>query len=129
MTPLQVIYEDLPANLCAIRDRVELLELESLQGSEQAAAHTNEKKEVEIISGKNSGVSQESSAPIAKALEDASKAVDSRGVWRGPKPFPRTRRRPLVEGLQRDFNVLEKELLKFISEQVGHLFTNLLALI
>ena len=114
--------------MCAIRDRVELLELESLQGSEQAAAHTNEKQEVEIISGENSGVSQESGAPIARTLEDASKAVDSRGVWRGPKPFSRTRRRPLVEGLQRDFNVLEKELLKFISEQVGRLFTNLLAL-
>lgn len=128
MTSLQVIYEDLPANLCAIRDRVELLELESLQGSEQAAAHTNEKQEVEIVSGENSGVSQESGAPSGRTLEDASKAVDSRGVWRGPKPFSRTRRRPLVEGLQRDFNVLEKELLKFISEQVGRLFTNLLAL-
>lgn len=113
--------------MCAIRDRVEL-ESESVQPSEHAAAHMNN-KEVETISEDNSGVSQESCAPIAKALDDASKAVDSHGAWRGPEPFPRTRRRPLVEGLQRDFNVLEKELLKFISEQVGRLtsISNLLA--
>ncbi|KAG0631523.1 hypothetical protein M758_1G260500 [Ceratodon purpureus] len=91
----EVIYEDLPANLCAIRDRVELLESSILQN------------------GRN-GVNEEKTINKQDLHEDVSKKDEARSRRRDP---PRIRKRPLVAGLQRDFNILEKELLKFIAEK------------
>jgi hypothetical protein len=84
--------------LCAIRDRVELLEFNSLQNGRTA---TNEPKKIDKQKLRE---------------EDASKEDETRS---GRKDSPLIPKRPLIVGLQRDFNILEQELLKYISEKVS----------
>ena len=95
---LQVIYEDLPANLCAIRDRVELLESNILRNSR---SFTSEPKKFDKQELREEDTVKEDEAESGRR--------DS------PKRIPK---RPLVVGLQRNFNILEQELLKFIAEKV-----------
>lgn len=109
---VQVIYEDLPANLCAIRDRVELLESNTSQDSRNGTNEPENTDNQELPDPKEPG-----SIP----LEDASKEDDKpvRKMTSSRRVSPRIRKKPLVAGLQRDFNILERELLKFIAEQVS----------
>jgi hypothetical protein len=108
----EVIYEDLPANLCAIRDRVELLECTTL---EENRSRTDEP----VHSDKEKLPEPRDTSPISGAisLEKASKKEEKPELKSSRKGSPRIRRRSVVAGLQRDFNILERELLKFIAEQ------------
>ncbi|KAK1309702.1 hypothetical protein QJS10_CPA08g00691 [Acorus calamus] len=87
----EVIYEDLPSNLCAIRDFVE--ERESLY-SKQSVGDDSQPINTET------GVEKRSPAQEASGLH-------------APNP---SRQRPKVPGLQRDIEVLKTELLTFISK-------------
>ncbi|GLT97423.1 hypothetical protein SLE2022_149900 [Rubroshorea leprosula] len=94
----EVIYEDLPSNLCAIRDYVEkkqtkssLEAYEHRQYSEQAAS---------------SGSNSDGDISYSNAIKLATDSTNSNS----------SRQRPRVPGLQRDMEVLKAELLKFISE-------------
>ncbi|XP_073150472.1 uncharacterized protein [Henckelia pumila] len=92
----EVIYEDLPSNLCAIRNYVEKKEVrQDQEGSnhdgkieEQTTSPSNESSYVNAIPTK---------------LSDCSSASSSR-------------QRSKILGLQTDIEVLKSELLKFISE-------------
>ncbi|KAL3689399.1 hypothetical protein R1sor_015708 [Riccia sorocarpa] len=79
----EVIYEDLPANLCAIRDRVEYLKQE-FQNTE-------------------------ATPPQPEVEEHPEKTTEQR-----PRPVQKASKRLRVAGLQKDFRVLERELLGFI---------------
>ncbi|KAL2631523.1 hypothetical protein R1flu_016209 [Riccia fluitans] len=81
----EVIYEDLPANLCAIRDRVE-----------------NLKSETENI---------QATPPQPEDEEQIEKTLERR-----PSLVPKGGKRLRVAGLQKDFRVLERELLGFIQK-------------
>lgn len=104
----------MPANLCAIRDRVELLESSILQDSESGMNEPGNIDNQELPDPK-----EYSMTPGSISLENASKEDDKPKARSGRRASPRIRRRPLVAGLQRDFNILERELLKFIAEQVS----------
>ncbi|KAK8644541.1 hypothetical protein V6N13_123845 [Hibiscus sabdariffa] len=93
----EVIYEDLPSNLCAIRDYVEKRE----------AGNSLETQEDRQLSGQqtsSSGTGNET-AYTDTAEQDVSSST----------AIP-LRQRPRVPGLQRDIEVLKTELQKFISE-------------
>lgn len=92
----QVIYEDLPSNLCAIRDYVE--NLKATQSSEVCEQNTNSGQQI-ISSG--SGV------------DDGYSSVDD---FSGCNAQSSSHQRSRVPGLQRDIEVLKSELLKFIAE-------------
>ncbi|KAK1300796.1 hypothetical protein QJS10_CPB13g01205 [Acorus calamus] len=87
----EVIYEDLPSNLCAIRDFVE--ERESLYSKQSVGDDTQ---------------------PIntETGVEKRSLAQEASG-FHAPNP---SRQRPKVPGLQRDIEVLKTELLTYISK-------------
>ncbi|XP_010243863.1 PREDICTED: uncharacterized protein LOC104587826 [Nelumbo nucifera] len=87
----EVIYEDLPSNLCAIRDFVEKQMAPNLEEE-----HTEGQV---ILSGNNKDVD------YGKKPEQVS--------FSSQNPL---RQRPRVPGLQRDVEVLKAELLTFISE-------------
>lgn len=87
---LQVIYEDLPSNLCAIRDYMEKRENEN----NQEAVSNDSCDEGEKASSFKS-------SPEAKDYDSVSSS---------------NRQRPKVPGLQRNIEVLKSELLNFISE-------------
>ncbi|KAG8642405.1 hypothetical protein MANES_12G083900v8 [Manihot esculenta] len=92
----EVIYKDLPSNLCAIRDYIEKREdSNSLEINE--LAHCSKE-----LHSPNGNVHSDSSMKTMK--------VDDFNKPNSPK------QRPRVPGLQRDIEVLKSELLKFISE-------------
>nr|GME09242.1 Polyketide cyclase [Ipomoea batatas] len=92
----EVIYEDLPSNLCAIRDYIETLETENAQKTQEYVTYG----EAEITPDKD--LSADSISPD----EENSDSVNSDSH----------RQRPKVPGLQRDIEILRAELLAFISE-------------
>ncbi|XP_058006053.1 uncharacterized protein LOC110669488 isoform X2 [Hevea brasiliensis] len=93
---LQVIYEDLPSNLCAIRDYIERREdTNSVEMNEP----TQYSKELDPSNGMGD---TEYSKKIVKVID-----------LNNPNS---QRQRPRVPGLQRNIEVLKSELLKFISE-------------
>ncbi|XVE83428.1 hypothetical protein DITRI_Ditri16bG0088000 [Diplodiscus trichospermus] len=93
----EVIYEDLPSNLCAIRDYVEKRE-------EQISLETHENQQCSGQSTSSSSNSNETGYG-----DSAEKDLDATSA-------SSLRQRPRVPGLQRDIEVLKTELLKFISE-------------
>ncbi|XVF58880.1 hypothetical protein PTKIN_Ptkin07bG0101600 [Pterospermum kingtungense] len=92
----EVIYEDLPSNLCAIRDYVEKREA-------QISLETHEDRQ---LYGQQTS---SSSSDSETGYSDREKGLDSTSTTS-------LRQRPRVPGLQRDIEVLKTELLKFISE-------------
>ncbi|KAL1196324.1 hypothetical protein V5N11_005467 [Cardamine amara subsp. amara] len=88
----EVIYEDLPSNLCAIRDYIEKrgekssdpCKLETCQASEETCS--------------------------------SSRATSVEAVYSNYDGTDQTKQRPRIPGLQRDIEVLKSEILKFISE-------------
>jgi hypothetical protein len=112
----QVIYEDLPANLCAIRDRVELGEQQSPQDLDYLAQLG---KEIGMEnSSKGDTISQgDHSVTTSKPVKGARSKVKSAPLTQNLQSLSGGRRRPLVSGLQQDIKVLDRELLKFISEK------------
>ncbi|KAL5555156.1 hypothetical protein UlMin_037392 [Ulmus minor] len=92
----EVIYEDLPSNLCAIRDYVEKRNVNhSLVECAQQMYFAEQASSV-IDSEDDFG-----------SLTDQDSDSGNQGL---------SRQRPRVPGLQRDIEVLKSELLKFISE-------------
>ncbi|XP_068319970.1 uncharacterized protein [Pyrus communis] len=94
----EVIYEDLPSNLCTIRDYVEKGE----------AAHSSKASDENIYTEEetascSTGHDDEKSNATVDQISDTDAQNSSR-------------KRPRVPGLQRDIEVLKSELLKFISE-------------
>ncbi|KAL8034621.1 hypothetical protein ABFX02_12G040200 [Erythranthe guttata] len=87
----EVIYEDLPSNLCAIRDYMEKREIENRQDNDSCAADKDT-----------------ASSKSANSL--STEAKDSYCVSSSSK------QRPKVPGLQRDIEILKSELVNFISE-------------
>lgn len=91
--PFQVIYEDLPSNLCAIRDYVEKAEAERGNSTVHSDAPTNP-----------------DTVPLCytegRQSEQASVQCSSTS----------TRQRPKVPGLQKDIEVLKSELGSFIAK-------------
>ncbi|XP_039031850.1 uncharacterized protein LOC120166681 [Hibiscus syriacus] len=93
----EVIYEDLPSNLCAIRDCVEKREAET----------SLETQEDRLLSGQ-----QTSSSSNGNETECSDTAHSDAGSSNANS----LRQRPRVPGLQRDIEVLKTELQNFISE-------------
>ncbi|XP_020260050.1 uncharacterized protein LOC109836542 isoform X3 [Asparagus officinalis] len=90
---LQVIYEDLPSNLCAIRDFVEKREAsmtDSLIIPDEPIPFTDNNAHISVI----------------RPVEEVSSSP----------PSTTSKHRPKVPGLQRDFEVLKAELQAYISE-------------
>ncbi|XP_060214802.1 uncharacterized protein LOC132641741 isoform X2 [Lycium barbarum] len=93
----EVIYEDLPSNLCAIRDYIEKRETE---------------KPLEKF---NHDLCREAS--VSSSIKDSSVYYDRpAGQNSESSSLYSPRQRPKVRGLQRDIEVLKVELLAFISE-------------
>ncbi|MCD7454779.1 hypothetical protein HAX54_026073 [Datura stramonium] len=93
----EVIYEDLPSNLCAIRDYIEKRETEKL------------------LKKFNHGVFREAS--VSSSIKDSSVYYDRpAGENSDSSSLCSPRKRPKVPGLQRDIEILKAELLAFISE-------------
>ncbi|TYK02433.1 Polyketide_cyc domain-containing protein [Cucumis melo var. makuwa] len=92
----EVVYEDLPSNLCAIRDSIEK---RGLKNSFEVLYQGNlEEKSVPRQCNQSNG--------YMTTVEGVS-AINGRASFRP---------RPKVPGLQRDIEVLKAEVLKFISE-------------
>lgn len=92
----EVIYEDLPSNLCAIRDYIEKRESNNSSETEE---HGQYSKELDSSRG--------------DSYHEHSMAVQQVSDVSNPNSL---KQRPRVPGLQRDIDVLKSELLKFISE-------------
>ncbi|KAF9681840.1 hypothetical protein SADUNF_Sadunf05G0044400 [Salix dunnii] len=92
----EVIYEDLPSNLCAIRDYIEKREPNNSSDTEE---HGQYSKELDSSTGDRH---YKHSMAVQK-VSDINK----------PNSL---KQRPRVPGLQQDIEVLKSELLKFISE-------------
>lgn len=90
----QVIYEDLPANLCAIRDRAELHGKQSIQTMDDIVTQT---------ALRNASANQ-----IQPNSQDRPNTM---GNAKGTR-----KRRPSVPGLQRSYEVLQRELTSFIAD-------------
>ncbi|XP_043720591.1 uncharacterized protein LOC122668093 isoform X2 [Telopea speciosissima] len=96
----EVIYEDLPSNLCAIRDFIENQEGEnSVETSDTGKCSWGQ-----MTPPSNDNYDTE--ANCRKSMERVSKINDSSSL----------RQRPRVPGLQRDIEILKAELLTFISK-------------
>ncbi|XVF14744.1 hypothetical protein REPUB_Repub09cG0087900 [Reevesia pubescens] len=93
----EVIYEDLPSNLCAIRDYVEKREA-------QISMETHENRQLSGQQTSSSNDDNETDCSDTDEQDFDSTSSSSLG------------QRPRVPGLQRDIEVLKTELLKFISE-------------
>nr|XP_027099921.1 uncharacterized protein LOC113719094 isoform X1 [Coffea arabica] len=93
----EVIYEDLPSNLCAIRDYIETKVAENTSKAFDYSAYTNE-----LFASSSNENSASYDEPANQNL--SSTASDS------------SRQRPKVPGLQRDIEVLKSELFTFIAE-------------
>lgn len=96
---VQVIYEDLPSNLCAIRDFAEKREAVGLN-SVVTSGHVKY-PDGEIVSSDSDAQGNQNEPPKQVFSVDRSKP---------------TGQRPKVPGLQRDTEVLKSELLGFISK-------------
>ncbi|RVX21281.1 hypothetical protein CK203_002156 [Vitis vinifera] len=94
----QVIYEDLPSNLCAIRDYIEKREASNSLETSDYVRYSEE----QFISSSN-----------GRDVDYHPKPADEVSDVSGPNPL---RQRPRVPGLQRNIEVLKAELLKFILE-------------
>lgn len=92
----QVIYEDLPSNLCAIRDYVE----------NQKASQSSEVCEQPTNSGQQNITS-------ASVDDNSSSSADD---FSDCNVQSSSNQRSRVPGLQRDIEVLKSELLKFVAE-------------
>ncbi|XP_052188806.1 uncharacterized protein LOC127799110 isoform X2 [Diospyros lotus] len=93
----EVIYKDLPSNLCAIRDYIENREV---QTSEETSTHVL--------------CTEEGIASSSDSIHtDRNMRIGQGADFNGPQP---SRQRPRVPGLQRDIEVLKAELQAFISE-------------
>lgn len=92
----EVIYEDLPSNLCAIRDYVE--NQKASQFLEVCEQNTNSGQQI-ILSGSGDDNNSSSADDISDCNVQSSSNQRSR-----------------VPGLQRDIEVLKSELLKFVAE-------------
>ncbi|MBA0614449.1 hypothetical protein Godav_014746 [Gossypium davidsonii] len=92
----EVIYEDLPSNLCAIRDYVEKREA-------KISLETQENRQ---LYGQQSSSSNGNETAYSDTGEEDEGSNSANSL----------RQRPRVPGLQRDVEVLKTELLKFISE-------------
>ncbi|CAE6092073.1 unnamed protein product [Arabidopsis arenosa] len=88
----EVIYEDLPSNLCAIRDYIEK---RGEKSSESCKLETCE-------------VSEETCS--------SSRATTVETLYNNDDGSDQTKQRRRIPGLQRDIEVLKSEILKFISE-------------
>ncbi|XP_040378572.1 uncharacterized protein LOC102700516 [Oryza brachyantha] len=89
----EVIYEDLPSNLCAIRDYIEKAEAESGNSTTSSCVATNSDTiSVDYAEGRQS--------------EQASSSCSSSPA----------KQRPKVPGLQKDIEVLKSELERFIAK-------------
>ncbi|XP_071689912.1 uncharacterized protein [Rutidosis leptorrhynchoides] len=95
----EVIYEDLPSNLCAIRDYIEKKKSENSVEVQNDALNT----------GDNNTRSDLSS------ISDVGDEGPSKQSSKGDNAKP-CRRKQRVVGLHKDIEVLKTELLKFISE-------------
>lgn len=93
----EVIYEDLPSNLCAIRDYIE--------NRDATAADSETISESGLSSEQTASPSMDESTCVSATTEDISNYDDDLSS-----------QRPRVPGLQRDIEVLKAELVKFISE-------------
>ncbi|GMI99352.1 PIN2 PROMOTER BINDING PROTEIN 1, HIGH CHLOROPHYLL FLUORESCENCE 145 [Hibiscus trionum] len=93
----EVIYEDLPSNLCAIRDYVEKREAEN----------SLETQEDRLLSGQQTSSSSNG---------DETAYSDTAQSDVGSSSANSLRQRPRVPGLQRDIEVLKTELQNFIFE-------------
>ncbi|KAK3035266.1 hypothetical protein RJ639_034703 [Escallonia herrerae] len=94
----EVIYEDLPSNLCSIRDYIEKREAENVLEGCTGVICTKE---------------QTYSSNYDKCADYSKSAADNISDHNRSPPF---RQRTRVPGLQRDFEVLKQELLAFILE-------------
>ncbi|XP_058087450.1 uncharacterized protein LOC131234527 [Magnolia sinica] len=108
----EVVYEDLPSNLCAIRD---YLEKRDPIESNSLTTFSHLKYPVEQTAPSDNDRNLEQSKPPAPSkngmhLEQSKQPARSVSV---PNP---PRQRPKVPGLQRDIEVLKTELLRFISK-------------
>ncbi|KAJ6775094.1 hypothetical protein OIU79_018304 [Salix purpurea] len=92
----EVIYEDLPSNLCAIRDYIEKREPNNSVDTEE---HGQYSKELNSSKG-------DSYYKHSMAVQQVSDITNPNSL----------KQRPRVPGLQQDIEVLKSELLKFISE-------------
>ncbi|XP_072089461.1 uncharacterized protein [Arachis hypogaea] len=92
----EVIYEDLPSNLCAIRDYVE----------NRTASHSLEVCEDITETGQEIVTSASGGDDGCSSADDLSNSNAQSS----------SRQKPRVPGLQRDIEVLKSELLKFIAE-------------
>jgi hypothetical protein len=88
----QVIYEDLPSNLCAIRDYIEKTGDEDSNSTTHSAASTDPDVGIDYIEG--------------RCTEQASASSLSSS----------TKQRPKVPGLQKDIEILRSELENFIAK-------------
>ncbi|EXB44218.1 hypothetical protein L484_002910 [Morus notabilis] len=93
----EVIYEDLPSNLCAIRDYVEKRE------ADHSSVQCDQRIYMEGEITSSDLDSDEDFDTAAYEISDSACQSSSR-------------QRPRVPGLQRDIEILKSELLKFISE-------------
>jgi len=91
----QVIYEDLPSNLCAIRDYIE------------------NKTASNILESKPNKNSRQQTAPSGFADDDSFCSAEE---FSDCNSQSLSQQRPRVPGLQRDMEVLKSEILKFIAE-------------
>uniref|UniRef100_A0A2P2QL44 Coenzyme Q-binding protein COQ10 START domain-containing protein n=1 Tax=Rhizophora mucronata TaxID=61149 RepID=A0A2P2QL44_RHIMU len=91
----EVIYEDLPSNLCAIRDYIE----------KEGPSCSSETSEIRLYSKEVTSLGGENDAENSKAAEQVTDFESPISLGQRPK----------VPGLQRDIEVLKSELLKFIS--------------
>ncbi|XP_042487547.1 uncharacterized protein LOC122067771 isoform X2 [Macadamia integrifolia] len=96
----EVIYEDLPSNLCAIRDFIENQEGENSVETSDAGKYSGG----QMTPPSNHNYDTE--ANCRNSMERVSKINGSSS----------SRKRPRVPGLQRDIEILKAELLTFISE-------------
>ncbi|XP_062012295.1 uncharacterized protein LOC133728877 [Rosa rugosa] len=93
----EVIYEDLPSNLCTIRDYIEKREVA------QSSKACEEKISLEEQTASSSTDHNDDGCITVDQLSDSDAQSSSS-------------QRPRVPGLQRDIEVLKAELLKFIAE-------------
>ncbi|KAF8018215.1 hypothetical protein BT93_H3186 [Corymbia citriodora subsp. variegata] len=93
----EVIYEDLPSNLCAIRDYIEN------RGATATDSETT--SESSLFSEETASPSMDENTSFSATAEDISNYDDDLSS-----------QRPRVPGLQRDIEVLKAELMKFILE-------------
>ncbi|CAA7027056.1 unnamed protein product [Microthlaspi erraticum] len=90
----EVIYEDLPSNLCAIRDYIEKRGEKSSESCKVETCHVSE---------------DSCSSSRGTSVEAVYNNNDGHGT-------DQTKQRARIPGLQRDIEVLKSEILKFISE-------------